>query len=60
MSWPKTNISDRQLGIEPRWFTGKEWADGTAEKECNREFDERFAEFKKTHYRNGSLKHEYH
>lgn len=57
MSWPKSNVSDSQLGLEPRWFTGKEWADGTAEREINREFNEKFAEFKKTHNRDGSPKH---
>lgn len=29
--------SDRELGITPKWFTGKEWADGTAVRENRKE-----------------------
>ncbi len=49
MSWPKSNISDSKLGIRHRWFTGREWADGTAAKELNREFNAAFASYKKLH-----------
>ena len=30
--------SDAQLGLTPRWFTGKEWASGTAEKALQEEY----------------------
>jgi hypothetical protein len=36
-------FSDHDLGLKPRWFTGKEWADGTAERELIREYKEALA-----------------
>jgi hypothetical protein len=30
--------SDKELNLEPRWFTGEEWANGTAERELQREY----------------------
>jgi len=32
--------SDHQLGLQPRWFTGKQWADGTAQKVCREEYED--------------------
>ena len=32
--------SDYELGLEPRWFTGKEWANGTAQHELKREYED--------------------
>ncbi len=32
--------SDHQLGLEPRWFTGKQWADGTAQKVLKQEYED--------------------
>ncbi len=34
-------FSDRRLGLEARWFTGKEWHDGTAERESRGEYQVR-------------------
>jgi hypothetical protein len=36
-----SNPSDRDLGLEARWFTGVEWSNGTAQRECVREFNEK-------------------
>lgn len=30
--------SDAELAIPSRWFTGKQWADGTAEREFKKEY----------------------
>jgi hypothetical protein len=30
--------NEKELMLEPRWFTGQEWADGTAQHELKREF----------------------
>lgn len=32
--------SDAQLGLEPQWFTGKQWADGTAQKVLKQEYED--------------------
>lgn len=32
--------SDHDLGLEPRWFTGKQWADGTAQKVLKQEYED--------------------
>lgn len=32
--------SDKELNLEPRWFTGEEWANGTAERELRQEYYE--------------------
>lgn len=31
-------FSEVRLGLTPKWFTGKEWADGTAERELRQEY----------------------
>ena len=33
-------FSDRELNLKPRWFTGEEWANGTAERESRQEYYE--------------------
>jgi len=33
--------SDRELGIEPRWFTGKQWSEGIAQAELRRDYKAR-------------------
>jgi hypothetical protein len=33
-------FSDYELGLKARWFTGEEWANGTAERECVGEYRE--------------------
>jgi hypothetical protein len=37
-------FSDRRLGLKARWFTGREWADGTAQQECRQEYEVRTTE----------------
>jgi len=32
--------SDAKLNLAPRWFTGSQWKDGTAERELQREYRE--------------------
>lgn len=32
--------SDYQLDLKPRWFTGKEWKDGTAIRELKQEYED--------------------
>lgn len=32
-------FSETDLQLPARWFTGKEWADGTAERELKREYN---------------------
>lgn len=39
--------SDNTLGLNPRWFTGREWADGTAQRELKREYREAIERAKK-------------
>lgn len=31
-------FSDKTLNLEPRWFTGEEWRNGTAERELVQEY----------------------
>lgn len=37
-------MSDGELEIQPRWFTGQQWANGTAELESVREYRQKRAE----------------
>jgi hypothetical protein len=43
----RSGVSDSTLGLTARWFTGKQWADGMAEYELRREFEQAFQEFHK-------------
>jgi hypothetical protein len=47
----RTRFSDFELGLQPRWFTGKEWEDGTAERESIREYKEATERLKREHKR---------
>lgn len=40
-------ISDKQLDLTPRWFTGEQWAKGTAEEWNRREFFDAVDRFSK-------------
>ena len=39
-------FSDRKLGLEAKWFTGRAWADGTAERELRAEYQQRERELR--------------
>jgi len=32
-------FSDLELGLTPKWFTGKEWASRVAQQECREEYE---------------------
>jgi hypothetical protein len=49
MSFPESRVSDSKLGLKPRWFTGQQWADGTAQEELRREFKQAFHDFRRAH-----------
>lgn len=40
--------SEKELKLAPRWFTGAQWKDGTAEIELQREYDEAVKLFKRS------------
>ena len=42
-------VSDASLGLKARWFSGKEWADGSAEEELQREFFDAVRRFREAH-----------
>jgi len=39
--------SEKELNLQPRWFTGQEWKNGTAERELKREYFERIKEIER-------------
>ena len=47
----RSGVSDRTLGLQRRWFTGEQWADGTAERESCRELEQKYWEYKRARRR---------